>query len=193
MEGAPALGIRQGTFSRTILDVPRDADGPLCVRDIADVIAKRSDRPLVKRELNPVVDRVRNVVPRLNDQLEGELRDRTTFWRVAGCVAWILCPYIKGVQSRSEWRSTKKPSVLPYSVLPQNEWNFWWTFNTLIFRSFRSNWPGYPCNTVAGVKARREEPPDRRPGAICQAVIARKPCISHIAECPAMRMMEILT
>jgi hypothetical protein len=81
-EEAVALGIRPGTFTRTILDVLRDADGPLCVRDIADVLAKRSERPLDKREVNLVVARVRNVMPRLSDQLDGELRERTTFWRV---------------------------------------------------------------------------------------------------------------
>jgi hypothetical protein len=52
------------------------------VREIADVLAKRSDRPLDKRERNLVVARVRNVMPRLSDQLEGKLRDRTMYWRV---------------------------------------------------------------------------------------------------------------
>src|SRR5258708_3263151 len=54
-EGAVTLGIASGAFSRTILEVPRDTEEPLCVR---------------------------NVTPRLSDQLEGELRDRTTYWRV---------------------------------------------------------------------------------------------------------------
>lgn len=81
-EGAVALGIRPGTFTRTILDVLRDASGPLCVREIADVLAKRSERPLDKREHNLVVARVRNVMPRLSDQLDGELRERTTYWRI---------------------------------------------------------------------------------------------------------------
>lgn len=81
-EGAVALGIKPGTFTRTILDMLRDADQPLCVREIAGKLAERSERPLDKRERNLVVARVRNVMPRLSDQLDGELRERTTYWRV---------------------------------------------------------------------------------------------------------------
>jgi hypothetical protein len=70
-EGAVALGIQPGTFTRTILEVLRDADGPRCVREIAGKLAGRSERPLDKRQFNLVVARVRNVMPRLSDQLEG--------------------------------------------------------------------------------------------------------------------------
>jgi hypothetical protein len=81
-EGAVSLGIATGTFTRTILEVLRDAEQPMGVRDIAAVLAKRAPRPLDKRESGLLNQRIRNVMPRLSDQLEGELRDRTTFWRV---------------------------------------------------------------------------------------------------------------
>lgn len=82
VEGAVSLGIPSGAFTRTILEVLRDSGQPLCVREIADTLAKRSQRSLDKREFNLVVARVRNAMPRLSDRLEGELRGRTTFWRV---------------------------------------------------------------------------------------------------------------
>lgn len=50
------------------------------MREIAEVLAQRAGRPLDKRELNLVVARVRNAMPRLGDALDGELRGRTTFW-----------------------------------------------------------------------------------------------------------------
>ena len=81
-EGPVSLGIASGAFTRTILDVLRQADRPMCVRDIADVLVQRAGKTLDRREFNLVVARVRNAMPRLSDQLEGELRDRTTFWRV---------------------------------------------------------------------------------------------------------------
>src|ERR1019366_184484 len=92
MEGAVALGIRPGTFTRTILDVLRNADGPLCVRDIADVLAKRSDRPLDRRERNLVVARVRNVMPRLSDQLDrtSRLKSRNSLIAHESCFACCL-------------------------------------------------------------------------------------------------------
>jgi hypothetical protein len=81
-EGAVSLGIAAGTFSRTILEVLRDAEQPMSVRDIAAVLARRAPRPLNKRESGLLNQRIRNVIPRLSDQLDGELRERTTFWRV---------------------------------------------------------------------------------------------------------------
>jgi hypothetical protein len=81
-EGAVSLGIATGAFSRTILEVLRDAEQPMGVRDIAAVLARRAPRPLDKRESGLLNQRIRNVIPRRSDQLEGELRDRTTYWRV---------------------------------------------------------------------------------------------------------------
>jgi hypothetical protein len=81
-EGAVALGIQRGAFSRTILEVLREADEPMGVRDIAAALMKRSGKDLAGHEFDLVVARVRNVVPRMAEQLEGELRGRATFWRV---------------------------------------------------------------------------------------------------------------
>jgi hypothetical protein len=81
-EGAVSLGIASGAFSRTILEVIRDASQPMTVRDMAGVLAKRAGRPLDKRELELVVARVRNAMPRLSDKLDGELQGRTVYWRV---------------------------------------------------------------------------------------------------------------
>jgi hypothetical protein len=81
-EGAVSLGIASGAFTRTILEVIRDADRALCVREIAEVLAQRAGRPLDKREVNLVVARVRNAMPRLSERLTGELQGRTTFWRI---------------------------------------------------------------------------------------------------------------
>jgi hypothetical protein len=76
----PALGIPHGSFTRTVLETLRDTDKPLSVRDIAERLA--SGKTLDKRQLGMLVARVRNAVPRLSDQLDGELRGRTTYWRV---------------------------------------------------------------------------------------------------------------
>lgn len=81
-EGAVSLGIQSGAFARTILDILREASEPMGIRDIAEALAKRSERPLDKREFGLVVARVRNAVPRISDQLDGELRGRATYWRV---------------------------------------------------------------------------------------------------------------
>ena len=81
-EGAVSLGFASGEFSRTILEVLRDSDRPMTVRDIADVLVTRAGRPLDRRETNLVVARVRNAMPRLSDKQDGELNGRTTFWRV---------------------------------------------------------------------------------------------------------------
>jgi hypothetical protein len=84
-EGAVSLGIRTGAFARTILDVIREAPEPVSVREIAGVLAKRSERPLDEREFSLVVARVRNAVPRISNQLDGELRGRATYWSVKSC------------------------------------------------------------------------------------------------------------
>ena len=52
-DGALSLGIPSGAFTRTIMEVLRDAPEPLTVRDIAAVLAKRSERPLDKRRPAP--------------------------------------------------------------------------------------------------------------------------------------------
>jgi hypothetical protein len=78
------LGIQSGAFTRTILEVIRDAGQPLYVREIAEVLAKRAGRPLDKREFGLVMARVRNAMPRLGDQLDGELRGRATYWAIQG-------------------------------------------------------------------------------------------------------------
>jgi hypothetical protein len=79
-EGVVSLGIASGAFTRTILEVIRDTDRSLCVREIADVLAQRAGRPLDRREFNLVVARVRNAMPRLSDRLDGEMRGRTSYW-----------------------------------------------------------------------------------------------------------------
>lgn len=81
-EGAVSLGIATGALRRTILEVLRDADRALCVRDIAEVLGVRAGRPLDKREFNLVVARVRNAMPRLSDRLHGGLEGRTTYWSI---------------------------------------------------------------------------------------------------------------
>jgi hypothetical protein len=76
------LAIQSGAFTRTILETLRDAGEPLSIRQMAERLSGRAGRPLDAREFNLLVARVRNAVPRLGDKLDGELRDRTTFWRV---------------------------------------------------------------------------------------------------------------
>jgi hypothetical protein len=80
-EGAVALGIQRGAFSRTILEVLRDAE-PLSVRDIAAALMKKSGKDLDGHEFSMVVARVRNTTPRLSDRLDGQLRGRTTYWTI---------------------------------------------------------------------------------------------------------------
>ena len=79
---APALGIPRGSFNRTILDTLRTAGEALSARQIAERMA--GSKALDKRQAGLLVAQVRNALPRLSDRLEGELRDRTTFWRVKG-------------------------------------------------------------------------------------------------------------
>ena len=81
--GAPSLGIQAGAFTRTILDTPRRAEAPLSARDIMEALARdRAGRPLDKQEFNLPIARLRNTIPRLGDKLDGELRERTTYWRI---------------------------------------------------------------------------------------------------------------
>lgn len=75
-----SLGIQSGAFARTILDTLREAGEPLSARGIAEALAK--GKPLDKAEFGMLIARVRNALPRLSDKLDGEKRDRTTFWRV---------------------------------------------------------------------------------------------------------------
>ena len=64
------LAIASRAFTRTILEVLKDSDQPMTVRDIADVLVTRAERPLDRREVNLVgAERV----PRLSDRLTGEL------------------------------------------------------------------------------------------------------------------------
>lgn len=81
-EGAVSLGIQRGAFSRTILEVLRDAPEPLTVREIALGLARKGGKELDGAALALVVARVRNAVPRMSEQLEGELQGRTTFWSI---------------------------------------------------------------------------------------------------------------
>jgi hypothetical protein len=76
----PTLGIPHGSFNRTILETLRDADEALSARGIAERMAK--GKALDTRQMGLLVARVRNAMPRLSDRLEGEQRDRATFWRV---------------------------------------------------------------------------------------------------------------
>lgn len=55
---------------------------PMTVREIALALVRRGGKELNGSALALVVARVRNAMPRLGDQLDGELRGRTTFWRV---------------------------------------------------------------------------------------------------------------
>jgi hypothetical protein len=77
---APQLGIPRGSFNRTILGVLRDAREPLSTRGIAEGLA--GEKALDKRQTNLLVARVRNSLPRISDQLDGKLIERTTFWRL---------------------------------------------------------------------------------------------------------------
>ena len=49
-------------------------------RDIAEALT--AGATLDTREFNALLARVRNGLTRLSDKLDGELRDRTTYWRV---------------------------------------------------------------------------------------------------------------
>lgn len=82
-EGAVSLGIQRGAFSRTILEVLRDAPEPLTVREIALGLARRGGKDLDGPALALVVARVRNAMPRMSERLKGTLQGRTTFWEVA--------------------------------------------------------------------------------------------------------------
>ena len=62
-------------------------------------------------------------------------------------------------------------------MLPQNEWNFGQIFNTLILRSFHSNWLGDPCNKVSRVPRYRPDHPTHRR---CRRHLARPDSIAVI-------------
>jgi hypothetical protein len=81
-EGAVALGIQRGAFSRTILEVLREADEPMGIRDIAAALMKRSGKDLDGHAFDLVVARVRNAVPRMSEHLDGEARGRATYWTI---------------------------------------------------------------------------------------------------------------
>ena len=81
-EGSVALGIQNGVFSRTILDVLRDASEPMTVRDIAAALMKRSGKDPDGHEFGLVVARVRNAVPGMSEHLDGTLQGRTTYWTI---------------------------------------------------------------------------------------------------------------
>jgi hypothetical protein len=74
-----SLGIQSGAFARTILDTLRQAGEPLSARGIAEALTV--GKTLERVEFNMLIARVRNALPRLSDRLEGERRERTTFWR----------------------------------------------------------------------------------------------------------------
>ena len=52
----------------------------MCARDIAE--AMTAGQALGKAEFGALLASVRNGLTRLSDQLEGEQRERTTYWRV---------------------------------------------------------------------------------------------------------------
>lgn len=80
--GAISIGVPSGAFARMILDVIRQAGDSLSARQITEALAVRSAKPLDPRQFDTLLARVRNALLRLSEQLDGELRDRTTFWRV---------------------------------------------------------------------------------------------------------------
>jgi hypothetical protein len=73
-----ALG--SGALSRTTLETIQKADAPMCARDIAEALT--AGQTLSKPEFNALLARVRNGLTRLWDRLDGEQRERMTFWRV---------------------------------------------------------------------------------------------------------------
>ena len=80
-EDAPErVSLGSGALSRSILDTIRQAEAPVCARDIAE--AMTAGQTLGKPEFNALLARVRNELMRLSDQLDGEQRERTTYWRV---------------------------------------------------------------------------------------------------------------
>ena len=54
----------------------------ISARQIAEKLSEQNERPLDKWEFSGLLGRVREAVPRLSDKLDGELRDRTTYWRM---------------------------------------------------------------------------------------------------------------
>jgi hypothetical protein len=82
-----ASGFQPGTLTRTILDTLRQSPESLSAREIAEAIARQAGRPLDKRETDMLIARVRNAVPRLSDKLDGETRERVTYWRVKSNLA----------------------------------------------------------------------------------------------------------
>jgi hypothetical protein len=80
--GSFSLGIASGTFGRAILELLRDSPEPLCASEITDALASRSEKPLDKGQRVALLARVRNALARNSDRLDGELRGRTTYWRV---------------------------------------------------------------------------------------------------------------
>jgi hypothetical protein len=77
-----SLGIQSGAFARTILDTLREAGEPLSARGIAEALVK--GKTLERADFNMLIARVRNALPRLSDRLDGEKRERTTYWRISG-------------------------------------------------------------------------------------------------------------
>jgi hypothetical protein len=77
---APQLGIPRGSFYGRFLEVLRDAGEPLSTCGIAEALA--GEKGLNKRQMGLLVARVSNAPPRLRDNPEGELRVRSTYWRV---------------------------------------------------------------------------------------------------------------
>jgi hypothetical protein len=54
----------------------------MCARDIAEALT--TGQTLTKPEFSALLARVWNGLTRLSDWLEGEQRERTTYWRVRG-------------------------------------------------------------------------------------------------------------
>ena len=82
-EDAPErVSLGSGALSRSILEAIRQADQPVCAREITEALA--AGQTLGKPEFNALLARVRNELMRLSDQLDREQRERTTYWRVKG-------------------------------------------------------------------------------------------------------------
>jgi hypothetical protein len=75
-----SVSLGSGALSRAILDTIRQAGRPVCARDIAEAMTAGGTPD--KREFDALLARVRNGLMRLSDKLDGEVRDRTTYWKV---------------------------------------------------------------------------------------------------------------
>jgi hypothetical protein len=104
--GTPFAVKRERNRFEALARISGSDDRALCVREIAEVLAIRTGRPLDKQASKLVVAPVRNAMPRLSDQLRRG--NRTTHWLVRACAtcADATCPYNK---SAIAIQSTQRP------------------------------------------------------------------------------------